>query len=240
MANLSSIVVLLQLVLTLLSNPSTANSAQAQTLATQAISMATQALQSNTSPSVNSSSSTSQSTSQPNTIVSTPSNCPSEIINASQLSLVPAGCPTPTILDQQTQFANESYLSFDSEAINNSTQNLYSLQTRYAQLRATVGAGTGMSEYTGEQNLLSALYNPLLQAAQITLQNAEAQQKIDQARSVGASIESQIEYEQSQNEECSSSSNLSEAGGVQGLQAQEKANECVASAEKEANDIQSE
>lgn len=46
MTNLSSILVLLQLVLTLLSNPSTANSSQAQTLATQAIGYATQALES--------------------------------------------------------------------------------------------------------------------------------------------------------------------------------------------------
>jgi hypothetical protein len=48
MANLSSIVVLLHLVLTLLSNPSTANSTQAQALATQAIGMATQVLSTDT------------------------------------------------------------------------------------------------------------------------------------------------------------------------------------------------
>lgn len=42
--NLASIIILLQLVLTLISNPATANNAQIQTLANQAITMATQAL----------------------------------------------------------------------------------------------------------------------------------------------------------------------------------------------------
>lgn len=51
--NLSSIVVLLQLVLSLLSSPSTAHSTQAQVLATQAIGYATQALQEMSVPASN-------------------------------------------------------------------------------------------------------------------------------------------------------------------------------------------
>lgn len=248
MTNLSSIVTLLQLVLTLLSNPSTANSTQIQTLATQAIGMATQALQTNTSIPVNSSNPISQNTTQSSTtgvpycISYSGGNCIEW-----KYSNIPI--PQINISQQQPQSnttistpSNINYINFDTQAVAASSQNLKNLQNAYSQALSNIeNSRTNLAEAEGEKNNLNAVYIPQLQAAQLTLQNAEAQKNIDQQNySISASTESQIESEQTQNEACSSSYNLNEAQGEIGIQKQEIANECLASSEKEANDIQNE
>ncbi len=149
--------------------------------------------------------------------------------------------PQQTYTPQPVTFQpNTSYLNFDITAVNTSAQNLENLQKQYAQDLADMqGRGIPLEEEQGEQNNLNLAYSSQLSAAQLTLQDAQNQQKIDNAIRIASSIEAQIESEQTQNEQCSSVT-LSLGEGEQGIQAEQNTMDCAASAQKEGEDIQAE
>ncbi len=149
--------------------------------------------------------------------------------------------PQPTYAQPTVPQLNATYLNFDTAAVNTSAQNLENLEKQYAQDLADIegGGGIPLQEEEGEQNNLNQAYSSQLSAAQLTLQDAQNQEKIDDAIQVAPSTESQIESEQTQNEQCSSVT-LSRGEGEGGIEAEQNSLDCYASAQKEGEDIQAE